>query len=498
MSSENFETSGPSSNTSGPSSNISGNSLKPLETGAKLFVIDDQNPEDLAMMQALYSRSSSSVLQHLEKVKKTGSGKFMESFYVGYGHQSIGDCGSTTIFIENVSILAAKAIQDWPLYSGQETSTRYIDMSKQNCTDPVKNDLSQQILDSWLSFYLKSQEPLKAFLKQKYPIKPEESASKKLTDTYNKAITARAFDILRAFLPAGINTQLAWHTNLRQAAHKLALMNHHPDPIIKQISNEIHEQLKLKYPHSFNHKLYEKTEDYRSFVSQNYTYHEGSSRVLQTFLSANANANANVSTNNPNKQNKQQVICETHILPQDLEEYESLIKNRPPKTELPNFLLDLGLVKFSFLIDFGSFRDLQRHRNGVCRMPLLTMDYGFHSWYLDQLSEDLKQEAIALIELQSQRIKELGFSQSVKPETLQYYIPLGFQVFSQVSYGLPAAIYTIELRSGVTVHASLRQAAHSMKAALLQQLPDLVIHTDDSLDEWDIRRGDQDIVSKTS
>jgi hypothetical protein len=79
---------------------------------AQLFIIDDQNPEDIAMMQALYSRSSASVQHHLEKVKKTGSGKFMESYYVGYGHESIGDCGSTTIFIENVSILAAKAIQD--------------------------------------------------------------------------------------------------------------------------------------------------------------------------------------------------------------------------------------------------------------------------------------------------------------------------------------------------------------------------------------------------
>jgi thymidylate synthase ThyX len=51
----------------------------------------------------------------------------METFYVGYGHASIADCGSTTIFIEGISILADKAIQDWQLYSGQETSTRYID-----------------------------------------------------------------------------------------------------------------------------------------------------------------------------------------------------------------------------------------------------------------------------------------------------------------------------------------------------------------------------------
>lgn len=107
---------------------------------ANIFIYDEFNPEDTAMMQALYSRSPKSVAEHVEKVKKTGSGKFMEKFYVGYGHQSIADCGSTTIFIEQISILADKAIQDWPLYSGQETSTRYVDMSKQLIIDPLNRD----------------------------------------------------------------------------------------------------------------------------------------------------------------------------------------------------------------------------------------------------------------------------------------------------------------------------------------------------------------------
>ena len=112
----------------------------------KIFVYDEFNPEDTAMMQALYSRSAASVVEHVEKVKQSGSGKFMEKFYVGYGHASIADCGSTTIFIEGVSMLVAKAIEDWPLYSGQETSSRYIDMSQQAIVDPVGTSLSRTIL----------------------------------------------------------------------------------------------------------------------------------------------------------------------------------------------------------------------------------------------------------------------------------------------------------------------------------------------------------------
>jgi len=48
----------------------------------KLRIVDDLNPEDLAMLQALYSRSAESVDVHLEKVKQSGSGKFMANYYV--------------------------------------------------------------------------------------------------------------------------------------------------------------------------------------------------------------------------------------------------------------------------------------------------------------------------------------------------------------------------------------------------------------------------------
>ncbi|MBP9828132.1 hypothetical protein KBC55_03165, partial [Patescibacteria group bacterium] len=82
----------------------------------KTVVLDGFSPEDSAMLQALYSRDPKSVLTHVSKVLESGSGKFMERYYVGYNHKSIGDCGSTTVCVEGISMLAAKALQDWRLY----------------------------------------------------------------------------------------------------------------------------------------------------------------------------------------------------------------------------------------------------------------------------------------------------------------------------------------------------------------------------------------------
>lgn len=428
----------------------------------KIFIYDEFSPEDNAMLQALYSRSSKSVTDHVEKLKNSGSGKFMEKFYVGYGHSSIADCGSTTIFIENISILADKAIQDWPLYSGQETSTRYIDMSKQALVDPLNSQESNQIIEDWMDFYTQSQEELKNFIRQEYPKKENEEEK-----IYNKAIDARSFDILRGFLPAGITTQLSWHTNLRQAWDKIALLQHHPLSEVRNIANEILSNLKMKYNNSFSHKKYEEQQEYWERINSKYSYHDAEAPENGYQF------NTNISNN-------------------DLNKYQDIIKTRPVKTNLPYFLGDLGLNRFKYLLDYGSFRDIQRHRSGVCRMPLLTVKHGFNSWYLEQLPDNLKNKAKLLIDQQVARIEGLNISE----ENKQYYISLGFNVSVVMAFSLPASVYVIELRSSRLVHPSLRKVAHLMHKSLINHFPSLKMYSDLSLDDWDIRRGQQDIQEK--
>jgi len=427
----------------------------------KIFVYDEFNPEDSAMMQALYSRSPESVEVHAKKVKASGSGKFMAKFYVGYGHMSIADCGSTTLFIEGLSMLADKAIQDWPLYSGQETSTRYINMSKQKIIDPIGTKNSKKILDNWMKFYIGSQEELKKHLRKKYPRKENEDEK-----MYEKAIDARAFDSLRGFLPAGITTQLSWHTNLRQAWDKLALMHHHPVPEIREIADDILGKLKRKYASSFSHPRINEQEKYWEFLGKKYNYFD------------------------PEKVSK--FSFETSIKKSELEKYQDIINKRSAKTGLPHFMSELGRTTFNFLLDFGSFRDIQRHRNGVCRMPLLTTKHGFHQWYLDQLPINLRKQAEKLIIEQKKAIKKL----KAKLEIIQYYVAMGFNVPCRVSYALPAALYVTELRSNRTVHPTLRKIAHQMHSAFKKKFPKLKMQCDLSMDDWDARRGLQDITMK--
>lgn len=443
-----------------------------LPTGTKLFIVDDLSPEDLAMLQALYSRSAESVEAHLEKVAKAGSGKFMSRFYVGYNHKSIADCGTTTMFIEGVSTLAAKAIQDWPLYSGQETSTRYIDMSNQRIEDPLGTDRSKEVLQRWMAFYTGSQDRVAETIRKRYPRRPDEKE-----DDYERAVKARTFDSLRGFLPAGITTQLSWHTNLRQAGDHLTLLARHPAKEIRDIGLGLQKMFAEQYTSSggFDQAAVsavtggaEARAVWDRMVAETYTYtaHMGFPNRKEGFHS--------------------------NIHAGEYAPYRDLLQSRPRGSVLPHFLTDLGQCSFAFLLDFGSFRDLQRHRNGVVRMPLLTIEHGFERWYIDQLDEEYQEKARELIAFLSGAITHM----TNDPIARQYYTPLGFLVPCQVTWGLPAAIYVLELRSSKTVHPTLRRRTHSLIELFRRHFPDIPLHVDLDPDDWTVRRGQQTILER--
>ena len=126
--------------------------VRPLNTGGFVLALNVEAKIDgqaEAMLQALHSRSTGGIESHLRILEEKGAENFMEKFYVGYGHKSIGDCGSVTVFIEGVSMLAAKAVQDWRLYSGQEASTRYVDFSQQKFLNPAGAKEGEEIMEGW-------------------------------------------------------------------------------------------------------------------------------------------------------------------------------------------------------------------------------------------------------------------------------------------------------------------------------------------------------------
>lgn len=417
-----------------------------------------------AMLQALHSRSTGGIMEHLKMLEEKGAENFMEKFYVGYGHKSIGDCGSATIFVEGVSMLAAKAIQDWRLYSGQEASTRYVDFSQQKFIDPTNTKEGGEILESWRKFYLGAQEPVREHLKKQNPKKEDEKK-----EIYDKAIKARAFDITRSFLPAGATTNVAWRMNFRQFADELMLLRHHPLEEVRDIAEKTEKVLQKTYSSSFGHERFPDTEEYNKKWMREYYYYE--------------NDNA-----------KDFELIYDNIDRKILANYKSILESRPMKTELPTAIGECGVVAYELLLDFGSFRDLQRHRAIIQRMPLLTRTHGFNEWYLNSLPEELKEKTIKFIKSQEEKIEKLN----IKKEDEQYFTAMGYRVPCRFSGDLKALVYLAELRSTRFVHPTLVEQVLKMIMNLkeLFEKDGLTLYLDDEPNRFDIKRGEQDIVEK--
>ena len=175
----------------------------------------------------------------------------------------------------------------------------------------------------------------------------------------------------------------------------------------------------------------------------------------------------------------------------------TLLQARPRGCVLPHFMSDFGHGSFAFGLDFGSFRDLQRHRNGVVRMPLLSTNLGFEPWYLSQLDDDTWAEAKELIEIQTERIEKLKVSgHDATPVEKQYYTALGFRVPCVVTMGLPALLYFLELRTQKTVHPTLRTRALQMAKQFIEAHSGIALHIDNDPDDWTVRRGEQTITER--
>jgi thymidylate synthase ThyX len=440
--------------------------------------IDNLSPDIIAMLQAFYSRSFKSIKARLadfggnteEKIRKA-----LRSFYVGYGHASIGDCGTTTFFIESVSILAAKIIQNSPLYNGQEASTRYIDFKEVGFINPLKLDpwnnlaVSQSlegIQQKWLDIYVTATEEVFQSLKRQFQIDNADDPTKLNDANADKAIKARAFDICRSLLPAGSRTMLSFHTTLRKANEMASILSVHPLAEMRIIGKKLSAQIKEKYPDA----------------------HAPTSEVISKYLEDNAGM---FFYDSGFKEDEAGVkLVHEDRLTQA--EYE-FVKNRPKYTPLPRHIGMKMMFKISYGMDYGSYRDIQRHRNGYLTFPLLTAELGFGEWYHSQLVSNLSIGTYnKLMDAFSSIPTELNML-GVDEYTKQYAIPLGFKVGFNAMWGLDQMLYLAELRTGATVHPTAREFALDIVKALDENQIFAHVTRDEDVGV-SIRRGSQDIV----
>lgn len=463
----------------------------------KIFVLDEYGPEAVAMMQALYSRSPASIEQHIASVEERGAEKFMEQYYVGYGHKSIGDCGTTTLCVEGVSMFAAKMIQSSALYNGQEASTRYQDfltLHEDPCVVPAHfSDEDAEVVrktqQALLALYKDAYEDMKRRFESKLRL---QSGNKdgELTARAKRAIQAAACDVAGSILPVGTKTNLSWHVNLRQGYdHTTSILRASEYGEIATIGGDIYEALKQKYGSSFP----DETISAHLYHEQTASMNTADSQFIKTFVGV-------CRSNHAKNQKNHSVYADTSSYHRDFAEIllqQCGTSRRGKCVMLPRALDACGVLRMYHTgLDFRSFRDLHRHRG--CHIPVPGPNA---SW---KRTSPYYEEALAFQKPSINDQLEAIMSGAEKlrrrnPEAWFYCMPMGYTTPFVITGSLRQLVYLAEIRSSPNVHVTARQLARGIGACIEQIHPTLFMHLPENVSGYflNLGRGDQTIFKKT-
>lgn len=429
----------------------------------RVYLPTGLDPQDGAMLAALYSRSADSVEKHIERVRAAGSGKFISKWFVGFGDQSIGDNGSITVFIEDISIIAAKAIEHWLLFNGIEPSSRYIDMSSRGMVIPPELSAYRTAsVDRLVNYaadltqmYTKAVEQGVADTRRKHPRTEDTTEAE-----YEAAIHAWVFDRARGLLPAGTRTCVAWHSTLRQMGAQLFWLLNHPLVEVRKIATTLLGLCRDVYPDTFTTKSNPRAEDWGKTLNFVLQYQDCASRTTTV----------NVSLTEYGKT----------MLPM----LKLHLADRPRKVQLPPEFSLMGTVEAGGMLDYGSFRDLQRHRQFCPAVPLLSTRLGVAPFY----ANGLPSEAVLLMNSMPDEVH-------VDALYKQYFTPMAYQVPVRAVYTIPGFIHLVELRSWAGSHDTLRKLVQDWAYAAKGQLP-IPLHVDIRPSTFNVQRGKQTIRLK--
>jgi thymidylate synthase ThyX len=135
--------------------------------------------------------------------------------------------------------------------------------------------------------------------------------------------------------------------------------------------------------------------------------------------------------------------------------------------EVPVRELENATYTFEIVVDFGAYRDIQRHRMTTQTQQPLTCGLGY------TVPEDAEKAGLApmvkrALDEARERWHELS---AVDPTHAQYAVPLAFHKRFLLSMNLREAYYMVRLRSRVQGHESYRRVAWGIKREIQRVHP---------------------------
>lgn len=431
-----------------------------------VYSLDYLKPEVVAVAFAKCSRSPESFAEIAKELTDEKSADFHEKWVVGYGHSSVAEHATLHLAVENVSILATKVIEDNRLGSYTEKSTRYqvFDRSKyykpENIMASALGQEYEKTMNEIFDAYAEISDPMKKFIGGKYPKKETESDK-----AYAATIKARTCDNIRYMLPTATLTNLGITMNARNLERAVVKLLSHPLQEMRGIGRDIKNEVIKITPTLI------KFADENAYIKETEKTLE---KISGEILNENPYSSLPVEIVGYDKDAENTLVAAL-LYKHSTEPYHQ-IKNKvdsmPP--EMKEKVIDESLSRresfdqplrelehvyytFDILMDYGAFRDVQRHR--ICTQtnqkvtivhgyetPAEIIEAGFENKYHETMQKAAELYKIIHAEF---------------PDEAQYAVPLAFRKRTLFTWNLRELHHFISLRSGLKGHISYRRIAQA-------------------------------------
>ncbi len=419
-----------------------------------------------------------------------------------YGDDSVGELGGAHLALEQISMLAAKAVQDARIGgSPLEKSTRYVSFAdKQQGEYRFYRDdklMASRHRQKYLAAcnalfegYQRLQQPLSKFFHNQ-PRPADKQIGQK---EWEVLVRTRTLDALRGLLPTAALTNMGVFGNGRFFENLLQRLSTSPLSECCQLAQSSHTALQQVIPsfvrraHAQHRHFQMQQEHQQQLEAQLHQLAEEQSTSLpapasdaplpaarqQQFklLHHDPQAPAKVAAalsyaHSQLSLESLQPWADSHSLQELKQLFTNLAACRRNRRHKPPRATELAFYTFECTADYGIFRDLHRHRMLTQQRQLLTPHLG---WTLppEIAHADLKDDFQQLIHQAAQTYQHLAADFSTEA---QYVLPMAFHIRWYMHINLRSLIWLTELRSSEQGHAAYRQAAQQMHRQVCQAHP---------------------------
>lgn len=416
---------------------------------------------------------------------------FYDRILDGYGDDSIGELGGAHLAIENISMIGAKVIEDCRIGgSPLEKSTRYIFFDQKvkgnylYYREPILmtsayRDTYTKTCDMLFETYSKLIPPMTELMEKRFP--KEEGQSKV---AYNAALRAKVLDCLRGLLPAGTLTNMGIFANGRfweQLCHKLQCQTLAE---LQDVGRQSHEELAKVIPsfvrrcesHHHHHEgyvqFYASMQEQLENISTHHRLAPVETKPGVRLLNYDSDADTKVAAALLFAHGKSSLSdLETYCRGLSKEEIakifdaaSSMRENRRHKSPRA---LEHAFFTFEIIGDFGSYRDLHRHRMLTQERQLLSTEHGYFI-PPEVIDTPMEKEYRRAMESAHEVYQAIA---GELPEEAQYVVPMAYNVRWYFHVNLRSLQWLCELRSGAAGHANYRHIAQEMAKQVIEAIP---------------------------